>query len=349
MRPPSPLDHTEHVRFRSLASWIRAAAGCQINIAALLREAGLSEALERDPTPPIRVDHLAELMVRCTDLAWPRWYFPIKVGEQFAFDQLPAFETFLTTAATPRDALAALQWVGQVFPHMRVWLEEAGDEAALLVDTTVTLPDPRGRACLIEKDLATIQRVARAMLGADVSGHGIDLQHQPAPAVLACLQAHYGLPVQGGQPRNAVRFPRRLLDTPMCGALPALNRHARDLVEQQLPPAPGASVTETLMTWFRQEPGLLDAPLDDLAGRLLLHPRTLQRRLDEAGIRFAQLRDDCRRQMAFDALTAPDAPRLDDVAARLGFADRNSFSRAFRRWTGVTPAAWRRQQACAQG
>lgn len=342
----SPPKHpTDHVRFLSLASWVKAAVLCQINIEPLLSDIGIADALGSDPTPPIRVSDLASLMVRCTDLAWPQSYFPIKVGEQFAFDQLPALETFLTTAATPRDALQALAWIGQVFPHVTMRLVEEGDQAALLVDTTLDVGHARGQGCLIEKDMASIRRFTRAMLGDSAWGYHVALRHTPSPEVHAVLESHLGLPVLAGQACNAVRFPRHLLDEPMCGAVPALHRHARSQVERQLPPAPTASVTDTLATWFRREPHLMDAPLHEVAGRLLLHPRTLQRRLDDAGLSYARLRDDCRRLIAQEALSKPDEkPDLDQLVEQLGFSDRNSFTRAFKRWTGQTPAAWLKQQ-----
>lgn len=342
---PVPKHQTDHVRFLSLASWVKAAILCQINIEPLLSDIGITDALGSDPIPPIRVCDLATLMMRCTDLAWPQTYFPLKVGEQFAFDHLPALETFLTTAPTPRDALQALEWIGLVFPLVTMQLIEEGDQAILLVDTTLDVGHAQAQGCLIEKDMASIRRFTRAMLGDSAWGYHVALRHTPSPEVHAQLESHFGLPVLAGQDCNAVRFPRHLLDEPMCGAVPALHRHARSQVERQLPPAPTASVTETLTAWFRREPRLMEAPLHEVAGRLRLHPRTLQRRLDDAGLTYAKLRDDCRRLIAQDALSRPgENADLDQLGEQLGFSDRNSFTRAFKRWTGQTPAAWRKQQ-----
>ena len=69
-------------------------------------------------------------------------------------------------------------------------------------------------------------------------------------------------------------------------------------------------------------------------------PRTLKRRLAEENTTFSAIRDDVRRQRALLLL---DDRRLSigEVATRLGYTELPNFTRAFRKWTGVTPAAYR--------
>jgi AraC-like DNA-binding protein len=70
--------------------------------------------------------------------------------------------------------------------------------------------------------------------------------------------------------------------------------------------------------------------------------RSLQRRLAEQGTSFQQLLDDTRRHLAEGHLKNA---RLDvaEIALLLGYSEQSAFTRAFRSWTGVTPALWRRQ------
>lgn len=75
---------------------------------------------------------------------------------------------------------------------------------------------------------------------------------------------------------------------------------------------------------------------------LRMSPRTLQRRLEDEGLRLSALIDDVRAQAARRHLEDPRIP-LIDVAFRLGFSDLATFSRAFRRWTGMPPGAYRRR------
>jgi AraC-like DNA-binding protein len=79
------------------------------------------------------------------------------------------------------------------------------------------------------------------------------------------------------------------------------------------------------------------------AGTLGLSPRTLQRRLAGMGETWESLVDVWRRQTA-EAMLADPACRVGTVARRLGYGDPAHFARAFRRWTGTTPTAWRRER-----
>jgi len=69
--------------------------------------------------------------------------------------------------------------------------------------------------------------------------------------------------------------------------------------------------------------------------------RTLQRRLSEAGVTHTALVEHARRDMALRKLKNMRLP-IGRVAKELGFRDPSSFSRAFHRWTGVSPRAYRR-------
>jgi len=81
--------------------------------------------------------------------------------------------------------------------------------------------------------------------------------------------------------------------------------------------------------------------LEEMAGRMAVTPRTLMRRLQREGDSYQQILDLLRQEYAARMLA--DA-RLDiaDIAMRLGYTESPNFCRAFRRWYGASPAAWRR-------
>ena len=72
--------------------------------------------------------------------------------------------------------------------------------------------------------------------------------------------------------------------------------------------------------------------------------RTLQRRLGEEGTSFAALVDEARHALSRELLGGTDLP-LVEVASNLGFAEFATFSRAFKRWTGLAPGAYRQRHA----
>jgi AraC-like DNA-binding protein len=77
-----------------------------------------------------------------------------------------------------------------------------------------------------------------------------------------------------------------------------------------------------------------------IARRLGMSERTLHRRLAEQGESFQALATDARRDAA-EALLKSDTRNVAEVAFLTGFGDQSAFTRAFKRWTGQTPAAFR--------
>lgn len=77
-----------------------------------------------------------------------------------------------------------------------------------------------------------------------------------------------------------------------------------------------------------------------LARALGLSVRTLHRALKEEGVRLQTLKDEVRQERAREMLKRTQQP-IKQIAAKVGFRSEQSFVRAFRKWTGSTPAAWR--------
>ena len=83
--------------------------------------------------------------------------------------------------------------------------------------------------------------------------------------------------------------------------------------------------------------------IDHVAHLLGVPVRTLQRRFQKNGISYSELVEETRCELAIRLLAEPGMP-VAAVARALGYADPSSFSRAFRRWTGMAPKAYRRRQ-----
>ena len=72
--------------------------------------------------------------------------------------------------------------------------------------------------------------------------------------------------------------------------------------------------------------------------------RTLQRRLHRSGTSYADVAREVRRDAALQMLQNRERT-IGEIARRLGYADHPHFTRAFHRWTGVTPREFRRRIA----
>ena len=77
-----------------------------------------------------------------------------------------------------------------------------------------------------------------------------------------------------------------------------------------------------------------------VAKQLGIHERTLNRRLHAEGTSFRQELEHARKTLSQQLLSATDAS-MTEIALSLGYSDASAFSRAFKRWSGTTPAKWR--------
>lgn len=85
------------------------------------------------------------------------------------------------------------------------------------------------------------------------------------------------------------------------------------------------------------------ANLTDAARAMHMTPRTLMRRLESDGTSFQAIKDGLRRDIAIDHLQA-GLKSVEAIAQDLGFSSAASFHKAFQRWTGSPPSAYRRSE-----
>ena len=172
----------------------------------------------------------------------------------------------------------------------------------------------------------------------------VHVPYGPA-ADLADHERLFGAPVRYGARRPAFQFDTALLASPTV--------RGDDEVEEFLRHAPVQMLARrvyrsTLADRVRllvatRLPAGEPATVEDVASELAMSPQTLRRRLHADGTSASAIRDDVRRDLAVAALVAGDS--VDSVSRRLGFAEASTFSRAFRRWTGSAPGAYRQTRA----
>jgi len=85
-----------------------------------------------------------------------------------------------------------------------------------------------------------------------------------------------------------------------------------------------------------------DISAERVAAPLNISPRHLRRKLSQEGTSYEQLADDVRREAALRMISDGQLS-LTSIAYELGFLDPSSFTRAFRRWTNMSPTAYRRE------
>ncbi|BFM17962.1 AraC family transcriptional regulator [Maricurvus nonylphenolicus] len=148
-------------------------------------------------------------------------------------------------------------------------------------------------------------------------------------------------PVLFGQPKNAVIIKREVLKQEKPDADHRLFNILQDDLNNTLAYVLKESSEQvSLISKIQREIASLisnGAPsLDQVASKLHMSARTLQRRLGEEGCTFKQLTEETRCIMAKNYIDSYKYSSID-IAFLLGYSEVSAFSRAFRRWTGLTP------------
>jgi AraC-like DNA-binding protein len=147
-----------------------------------------------------------------------------------------------------------------------------------------------------------------------------------------------------GQASTRVIFDASVLDVPLATADRAAMRTARAECERafaELDVRIGARVRRALWAAVGMR------GVKEVAAELGMSPRTLSRRLAQQGLSFTHIAKRERRERALTMLAASDLS-LDEVAEKLGYSTVPCFVRAFHRWTGTTPGAYRRSQQASR-
>jgi AraC-like DNA-binding protein len=164
----------------------------------------------------------------------------------------------------------------------------------------------------------------------------------PSPAHRTDYHQFFGVPVHFDQPNSCLAFDAAYLDLPTIRSEQALKTFLRS--------APGNLLVRYRhdTRWVTKMRSHLKAvppsewpDFDTLARQLRMTPATLRRRLRSEGQSFASIKEEIRSTLAQSLLRESDLS-VADIACEVGFTEPSAFHRAFRKWTGASPAAFRR-------
>jgi len=285
-----------------------------------------------------------ELVVRevleATATALGEPYLALRLPSELPLRRYGLAELAARSSATLREGLARMaRYASLVYPGLACALEE-GEIEALWFQRTPGRVRGVGRHAH-EYGLAYVLTHAHKETGESIAASRVWFAH-PRPPDVAPLHRFFGTrDLDFGADSSGFALPRAALDLPMRSGDARLLATAEDLAEVALRAQPQGSAFSSLVAARIQAMLAANASIDAVARAMHMSTRTLQRRLDEEGSRFSEVLDSVREGLARRWLTE-ETRTLSDIAYALGFADLATFSRAFKRWTGKPPGAWRR-------
>jgi AraC-like DNA-binding protein len=254
----------------------------------------------------------------------------LRLGGRQSVQILGPVGVIFRNSATVGEALDGVcRFIDKIAPMDAARLERSQHAAVFTYDAI--LANSFHRSLMVEKSLSVAMGAFRWILGDDFVPFSVSFDHRRLSDTSAYEEV-FGGRVQFEAAANAIQLPLRTLEQPV----PGRDRAALELAEHYLAGIrPGLTVGEHVAEVTRQLLVVDNGTLADVARALALHPRVLQRRLAGEGLTFESILDGVRRSMAWD-LAASGIP-AGQIARELGYAEQSSFSRACRRWYGITP------------
>lgn len=307
--------------------------------AGLLRGAGLDEAALADPEARIPRD--ADLAVWRAAAARGVPQIGLALARSEALTS--AFGLLGYLAMTSRTVGEALS---RSVRYHRLVKEGTGsqiarEEGAVAVEEVVPSPEDPGSVAMSECAAASYVMLSRRWSGAPVTPVEVRFQHGSPSGPAAAYEEIFGCPVRFGHRATAVVLPEEALALPLRTSQPEVAAYLEGLAGRSLSRLPNDDVVAAVREAVRAELASGDTGLARVARALGVSPRTLQRRLEERGVEYQKLVDDIRYREALRLVGTSGTP-LVEIGFLLGYSDPKAFRRAFRRWTGVSPAELRR-------
>ncbi len=201
-----------------------------------------------------------------------------------------------------------------------------------------------GMRLSIEADLASGVSLARQVTHRSFAPLEVCFKH-PGPKDVHQHEAYFGCPVRFGADQDAMLLSRASLEEPNRLGDEGITRFLIAHLDRELSEIrEDAALVRTARDAIARALSEGLPKMADIARGLGLSARSFHRRLTEHGVTFQTLTAETRRELALGMLRE-NQYSLAEIAFLTGFSEQSAFTRAFKRWTGETPASYRKKQS----
>ena len=267
--------------------------------------------------------------------------FGLLVGQKASISALGLLGGLMQHSPTVGDAVRSF------VRHLH--LQDRGATSLLTVEGGVAVlsygiyePGVESADQISDAAIATILNLMRALCGPEWTPTEVLLPRRP-PADLIPYRRLFQAPVRFDEETAALVFPARWLVNRISGREMVFHELFAERIAE-LEAAPEVDFRDELRRILRSTLLNSSCSAGTVANLFSMHRRTLNRRLRAEGTGFRTIVEEMRFEIACQMLAGTTMP-LIQIAAALSFSEASAFSRAFRRWSGQTPTAWRAEHS----
>jgi AraC-like DNA-binding protein len=296
-----------------------------------------ARALLRDPRLLIPVAYAGFLFAEAQRCAAAD-DFALRVGEATRLVELGEWGALLRESVTVAGTLRACMTTATRFNSgQRFRAVQIGNEVWFTVRITPRVT--QGRAMVSQFNLMMMLEGIRLAAGPEWRPTEIHLEGPPPPHAEE-LAAHAAKQIFFDRPYTTIVFPADVL----AKRYPSIAPPAPAAPE----PVPAAEFELACRQIVEALLKLGTTELPAAAEMAQMSERSLQRGLAGRGYTFKRLVESVRFESAVRMLEDPST-KIVEIAADLGYTDSANFTRAFRRWSGLAPRAFRRNGETSAG
>ena len=218
-------------------------------------------------------------------------------------------------------------------------LEETGDSVNLVVN--ILQPSDQLEPASVDAAVGIFLRMCRMAVCGPFNPERVSLRRSRPPC-FERFESFFRAPIQFAAEKNILYFDPQSIHKPLPGADPELLRANDQVVVDYLARFDRDSLSMQVRSLLIELLPDGQPTQNGIASSLNLSVRNLQRKLHSEGVSFKCLLDETRKELATQYIRDSNR-RIGEITYLLGFSEPSNFTRAFRRWTGAAPSAYRKK------
>jgi len=249
----------------------------------------------------------------------------------------------LALLSSPNVAKAidfGIQYIEFSYTYNRIELFQEDHQAGLRITPKIELGQLQQK--MTEKDLAAIFVIFKALIEIENPFKEIKVAW-PKPALGDLYQDLFLCPVSFSCPLTEIIFEKKHLARELLQNNALTVQMCKEQLEEKLPKFKTSDSTIDQVNDYLTRTPCTKVNIEECAKALKMSSRHLRRKITDEGSSFKTLQDQFRRMLAEKYLRFTDM-NLEEIAERLGYSDAANFSNAFKRWTGISPRSFAKNQ-----